>query len=180
MIADFNKSVEFVLKHEGGFSNHPNDPGGATNFGISLRLLEQQGIDIDGDGDIDIDDIKGVTKVKAKEIYKELWWDKYRYERIESTDIAKKVFDIAVNAGAVRSHKITQRAVNRIRNGLLFVDGKLGTKSFAAINGIIARGLYLNLYKAIQKEQELFYIDIANKNKKLQVFLTGWLNRAKQ
>ncbi|CAB4149045.1 zliS Lysozyme family protein [uncultured Caudovirales phage] len=180
MSADFNIAVDFVLKHEGGYSNHTNDPGGPTNFGISLRLLEQQGIDIDGDGDIDIDDIKGVTKTRAKEIYKELWWDKYHYENIESTEIAKKVFDVAVNAGASRAHKITQRAINRITSGSLAVDGVLGPKTLSAINRIITRGNYLNLYQAIQKEQELFYIDISDKNIKLRSFIRGWLARAKQ
>ena len=55
----FSKAITVILKHEGGFSNHSSDPGGATNYGISLRWLKSEGLygDLDDDGDVDIDDI---------------------------------------------------------------------------------------------------------------------------
>ncbi|UCD23789.1 MAG: hypothetical protein JSW51_12245, partial [Gemmatimonadota bacterium] len=57
MSKKFDWALACVLHHEGGFVNNPNDPGGATDFGVSLRFLRSVGEDIDGDGDIDIDDI---------------------------------------------------------------------------------------------------------------------------
>ncbi len=73
----FDKAVEKVLRHEGRYVNHPNDPGGATNYGISLRFLKQLGIeeaDIDGDGFLNIEDIKAVTKEHAIRFYKLNFW----------------------------------------------------------------------------------------------------------
>jgi len=55
----FNFSISAILKHEGGYSNHPSDSGGPTNYGISFRLLKDMAIDINHDDKIDFDDIKG-------------------------------------------------------------------------------------------------------------------------
>ncbi len=63
-MSNFEKAVEKVLEHEGGYVDHKNDPGGATNYGISLRFVKQStgiDLDVDGDGDIDADDIKAMT-----------------------------------------------------------------------------------------------------------------------
>ena len=53
-MADVKILAPFILKWEGGFVNHPNDPGGATNKGVTIAVWKKQGYDKDGDGDIDI------------------------------------------------------------------------------------------------------------------------------
>lgn len=173
----FNSAVAVVLEHEGRFSDDKNDPGGATDYGISLRFLKTYGIDINDDGQINIMDIKSLTKDKAKQIFKQYWWDKFHYEAINSLYIATKVFDMAVNMGASQAHKLVQRACNQCGHNLV-VDGILGGKSLGAINEISLHGREEDLKYEIQDEQKWFYEHIAEANPKLKVFLKGWLRRA--
>lgn len=174
----YDYAVEFVLKHEGGLVDHKKDPGGITNMGVSLRFLKGAGIDIDGDGDCDEDDIRCLTREQAKEIYKKEFWDKNRYEAINEIEIAKKVFDISVNAGARRAHRIVQSAANCFLQDKLAVDGILGGMSFGAINKICSTGKAKELYREIQHQQKKFYSNLIAAKPELRVFQKGWMNRA--
>lgn len=174
----FDYAVKHVLEHEGGFSNDKNDPGGATNYGISLRFLKEMDIDFDHDGDIDIQDVKNIHFTDAIDIYKKYFWDKNHYEAINSLEIAAKIFDIAVNIGASRAHKIAQKGCTYCGHKDLKIDGILGPKSFAAINEITTHGRQSDLMDEIVNEQKWFYEHLTEDNPKLKVFLKGWLNRA--
>ena len=54
----FEEAIKVILKHEGGYSNDKDDPGGATDYGISLRFLQDHDIDLNGDGKVNEMDIK--------------------------------------------------------------------------------------------------------------------------
>lgn len=169
----FDRAFENTLGHEGGYVDDPDDPGGATKYGVSLRFLRQKNIDIDGDGDIDSDDIIAITPEHAKEIYHDKFWVRYRYEEIYVDDIACKIFDLAVNVGPRAAAKIVQRAVN-VCGGDLAVDGNLGSKSFAAINCIYAPALLAQL----RQQAADFYRDLVDRRPTLEKYLKGWLRRA--
>lgn len=117
----FERAVEKVLIHEGGYVNDPKDPGGETKFGISKRSYPQL-------------DILHLTREEAVAIYWGDWWKRYGYEMIADLALAAKVFDFAVNMGASRAHKLLQEAVNRTSPADLSVDGRIGPKSLEAIN----------------------------------------------
>lgn len=176
----FNHAVDAVLKHEGGYVNHKSDPGGATNYGISLRWLQGQGdldgienFDFDGDGDVDSDDISKMSKADARDIYFRYWWTKYGYHQLIDTDIATKILDMSVNMGGRQAHKLIQRAV-RAAGKALSDDGILGPKSFKAINACDQK----ILLGAVRIECKHFYLGLIRNKPSFSVFKEGWLIRA--
>lgn len=179
-MSNFDDAIGVILRHEGGYVNHPNDPGGATNFGVSLRFLADYPDlgDFDGDGDVDAEDIANMTLEDAKHIYKVAWWDKYKYGQIVDQTIATKVFDFSVNMGASRAHKLLQQAMNQAFGLKLTVDGIVGPASMRTINSATDGDEEQLLLSAYCDCAWQFYQNIANNNPKLKVFLKGWKNRA--
>lgn len=168
----FEVAIPVILKHEGGWVNDKDDPGGATNWGVSLRWLKTLGeleADIDGDGDIDTDDIRGMPKEYAVRLYRKYWWNKYRYERINDQALATKVFDLSINMGAKQCHKLLQRTCNKI-SGDLEIDGILGIVSFNVISSLDPRWLLAQF-----KLQAIDFYKSLNKPK----YINGWIARVK-
>lgn len=188
-MADFEPIIKKTLENEGGFVDHKKDPGGATKHGVSLRWLLQLGDvdndgvlegDFDGDGDVDVDDIRKLELPDAIKLYREQWWEPNHYARIQSQQAAYKVFDFAINMGTRGSHRIMQRAVNRIMADHLKVDGKLGPKSFQAINGICStKAPHRDFIQFVCAEALVRYVRIYEKDpSRYVVFLHGWSRRA--
>lgn len=172
MMSCFELAIETVLEHEGFYSNDPDDRGGPTKYGISLRYLKLTGQgDFNQDGDIDEQDVKQMTLQKAKQLYYKDWWVRYGYHRIRHQGVATKVFDLAVNMGAKQAHKRVQRAVWAVMGepDCLQDDGILGPVTLKAINGIEGK----QLLPPLRSEAAGFYRSL-NQPK----FLRGWLNRA--
>ncbi|MCK5615227.1 hypothetical protein KAR91_75890 [Candidatus Pacearchaeota archaeon] len=174
----FNDAVLFVLSNEGQYSNVKHDKGGATNYGVSTRLLKQIDKDINGDGHVNGKDAAALTKPGAIEIYKEHFWDHYKLDRISNILVAKKAFDLFVNMRGKAAGKILQRACKNC--GLtLKIDGIVGSKSVKAINSLSMFGVTREkLLSEIRKEQASFYGAIVKANKTQRKFLKGWLRRA--
>jgi lysozyme family protein len=176
MPSKFELALPIVLKHEGGYVNDPADPGGPTNYGISLRYLKSLIPDDDGhllgdmdnDGDIDADDIRLMTPEVAAEIYKTQWWNRYKYYLIENQELATKVLDMSINMGAGRIHKIVQEALN-LYGFSVKVDGILGPITYQAINATDPKEFLVTLKSEIAK----FYRSLNRPR-----FIKGWLKRA--
>lgn len=166
-----------TAKLEGGFVDHPHDPGGATHLGVSLRFLRQQGLDIDGDGDIDQDDIKAISPRIAKHIYRRYFWEPARCDSIHSELLAVKIFDMAVNMGQRQAYRIVQRAVNTLGlTSQLTVDGVVGPATLSALNELKNQD-YLALER-IRTEQAAFYENLIESRPELATFRLGWRRRA--
>lgn len=171
----WKRAADHVLKVEGGYVDDPNDAGGATNWGISLRFVKQSGVDldIDGDGDIDAEDMKALTKKQALKVYKAHFWDGKAYPKMKHAEVAIKCFDMAVNMGPKQANKLAQRAANDCGEKLV-VDGAIGPASIAAMNWI-DEGSMMN---ALRNRQADFYRDLVVRKPSYKKFLKGWLNRA--
>lgn len=168
----FDRAIATVFAHEGGFADHPSDPGGATNFGISLRFLKGLGLDLDGDGKIDVNDIRTLGREDAAALYRREFWDRHGYDRLPD-DIAIKVMDLAVNMGARQAHKLLQRAC-RAAGEMIDDDGALGPVTLATARMFAPEVLL----PALRSEAAGFYRALVAGRPDLNPFLNGWLRRA--
>jgi lysozyme family protein len=157
MQSNFEKSLAMVLKSEGGFVNHPKDPGGMTNLGVT-RLVWETWVK----RRVTDDEMRALTPELVGPMYKKMYWDGVKGDELpKGLDYA--MFDFAVNAGPWRATKILQAALD------VTVDGMLGKKTLAAVE------------KADQKELlELFTLGKEAFYKTLDGFKTfgkGWMSR---
>lgn len=173
-MSSWDRAVEVVLRHEGGFVDNPADPGGATKYGISLRWLAQRGGlgDFDHDGDVDVDDIRIMDRDQAMLLYKQNWWDRYDYGHIHDTAVATKIFDMAVNMGAPQAHKLVQRALAAVDHPVA-IDGVFGPNTLRAVNS--SESCLLEVLKATQA---MFYWHLVQIKPQLAEFEVGWMRRA--
>ena len=169
----FQYAMKTVLRHEGGLSNDKNDAGSWTRFGVSLRFLREEHLDVNGDGVISKDDIIHLTLTEADNIYYKDFYKRNHYDEITNEHILTKVLDFAVNAGSGQANKILKRAINRIVSEPISVNGSLDKKTIQIVNLLDPAALY----SAFVTEQEDFYLSIVKKNPHLRVFLRGWLVR---
>lgn len=175
-MAEFEPAIAVVLEHEGGWSDDPADPGGATKWGVSLRYLsglENAAGDLDGDGDVDADDVRGMSLEAAREIYRRRWWDAAPFAAIESQAVATKALDLCVNRGMSRGVKLLQEAVRRA-GGEVVMDGLFGPNTLAAVNGLPAGWVLTELRSAASAS----YQRLVAVRPRLRRFLRGWLRRA--
>jgi lysozyme family protein len=162
-MAKFEPALAYTLKHEGGWSDDPADPGGATNYGITLKTAQRHGIATK-------EALKTITPEQVAAIYKADYW---RFDGINNQRVATKLFDMAVNMGLETAIKLSQRAINA--NGIvLTIDGRLGSVTLAALNNC-ELVLLMQLLCAVSAD---YYRKIVAKRPASQKFLKGWLKRA--
>ena len=106
---NFEQAFSKLIEHEGGFSNHPEDAGGATMWGITEAVARQNGFSAP---------MNTMTLDFAKLIYKQLYWDSVRADELPD-EVRFAVFDAAVNSGTGRAIKWLQQAVNEVQDGVI-------------------------------------------------------------
>jgi lysozyme family protein len=153
-MADFEACIARTLANEGGYVCDPDDPGGATKFGISKRVYPSV-------------DVANLTAEEAKAIYQRDYWDPL-YSYIASEEIAGKLFDLGVNLGKGRAVMLLQTACG------VTVDGAFGEQTLAAVNKSNPERL-LAEFRAIAAEH---YALLVADDPKLEKFLHGWMRRA--
>lgn len=116
----FDVYVNRILKHEGGHIDHPSDPGGATNLGITVPILSR-GI---REGIIGPTGIKQLTKAQAILLYKKYFWEEPQYDKLPSA-LGFQVFDAGVNHGTARATMWLQDVLG------VAADGKIGPITIA-------------------------------------------------
>lgn len=170
----FNFAVSVVLDHEGGLSDNKADPGGITKYGISLRFIKSEKLDLNGDGVISKEDIINLNKAKANSIYYKYFWVKYHFDEIDNQIIATKAFDMAVNSGGSQSIKLLKRAINKIISEPVTIDSTLDDETIDIINNIDCD----RLHRAMVAVEKDFYLQIIKEHEQFAVFKDGWMKRA--
>jgi lysozyme family protein len=113
MNTNFDACLAHLLKHEGGFVNHPSDPGGATNLGVTQAVWEDW-----IDRTVSEENMRALTPAKVAPLYKELYWDRIKGDKLPS-GVDYLVFDAAVNSGVSRAAKWLQTTVAAVADGAI-------------------------------------------------------------
>jgi len=156
---DFDKAIEVILKHEGGYVNDPVDPGGETNMGISKKAYPYL-------------NIKELTKKDAKDIYFKDYWLKGKVSKVPE-ELRMIYFDMVVNMGRARAVKILQTAVSA-KGVRTEVDGGIGPKT---ISNTLKSGLEPDRLRSYRVK---YYADLISRKPKLEKYWFGWYRRALQ
>lgn len=113
---NFAASLELTLQFEGGFSNHPSDPGGATKYGITRAVLaEWRG------REVTIAEVRALTRAEADAIYRRNYWEAVGGDELPA-GVDAAVFDFAVNSGRGRASRMLQKSVGVQIDGIIGVD----------------------------------------------------------
>ncbi|MEO9822289.1 MAG: holin-associated N-acetylmuramidase [Paracoccaceae bacterium] len=118
-----------IVVREGGYVNDPDDPGGATNYGVTIHTMRRLGLDLDGDGDVDTSDVKALSRAQAVDIFVQHYFERPKISRLPSP-LHATVFDMYVNAGG-NAVKILQRLLVDMGYAVS-VDGALGPQTVGA------------------------------------------------
>ena len=154
---NFERSLALVLQHEGGYVNHPSDPGGKTNLGVTQRVWE----DYVGHK-VDEAEMRSLTREMVAPLYKKNYWDAVCGDVIPA-GADYLLFDFAINAGSFRAVKTAQKSLGVIPDGVL---GPLTTEALITANA-------KDFIHKFSMAKESFYRSLVN----FPTFGKGWLNR---
>jgi lysozyme family protein len=121
--------AEEIVDREGGYVNDPDDPGGATKYGVTIHTMRRLGIDLTGDGRVSAADVRRLTRDQARDIYVEHYFRRPGLAGLPEP-LQPSVFDMYVNAGG-NAVRVLQRLLNGMGEALT-VDGALGPLTLAA------------------------------------------------
>ena len=124
--------AEEIVVREGGFVNDPDDPGGATNHGVTIGTLRRLGIDVNRDTRIDVADVKALSQKQAVDIYLKHYFEAPGIGALPEA-VQASVFDMYVNAGG-NAVKILQRLLTDM-GFPCEPDGEIGPQTIRAAHG---------------------------------------------
>lgn len=160
MKENFDKALAAVLHHEGGFVNHPSDPGGMTNLGCTKTTWEEW-----VGHPVDEKTMRALTPADVAPLYKRKYWDKIKGDELPN-GIDYACFDAAINSGPGRAVKWLQGCVGAD------MDGALGPKTLA----LVAAADQKELVEDYAKRRLSFLTDLPTWN----TFGKGWNRRVSE
>ena len=160
MQANYEKCLEAILHHEGGYVNHPQDPGGETNLGVTKRVYEEWG---------GSKDMKDLLVEDVAPIYKKNYWDRVKGDSLPSgLDIC--IFDFGVNAGPGRAAKYIQTQIGTI------ADGGIGPNTLAKLNEYLSKTPIEKAIRDYQSVRQDYYEQLST----FTTFGKGWTRRVQE
>ena len=177
--ADIEKSLAVVFGHEGGLQCDRNDPGNWTGgkVGVGQAGCTKYGIATNSYPKLDI---RNLTIKQAATIYERDYWNPLHLSDLKSQGLATEIFDTAVNCGVGTSARIAQRVCNHLngRGKDYPVDGRFSSDAVRWVNFYTQeRGNRLRFYKLLNGYQLGRYLEIADKNSRMDRYLDSWLSR---
>ena len=161
---NYQKCLAMILHHEGGYVNHPKDPGGMTNLGVTKRVYE------DWVGySVSEHTMQNLTEEDVAPIYKKNYWDRIKADELPSgLDLC--VFDFGVNAGTGRAAKYLQNLIGTV------ADGGIGPTTLRALANYVDSEGVESAIKNYQAERQSYY----EKLKTFETFGRGWTRRGEE
>lgn len=172
-----------IIAREGGYVNDPDDPGGATKYGVTLGTMQRLGIDLTGDGKVTAADVRRLSRERARDIYVEQYFRRPGLGALPEA-LQPSVFDMYVNAGG-NAIRVLQRLLNEMGETLT-VDGVLGplTLAAAARAAASAPGLIADAYGIARRN---YYYALADARPASRKYARrrdggkgGWITRAEE
>lgn len=181
---DVRQMAEEIVAREGGFVNDPDDPGGATKYGVTIHTLRDiPWGDLDRDGDIDAMDVRALSPEHAVQIFEERYFHGPRIDELPEA-LHATVFDMYVNAGA-NAVRILQRLLRKLGHEVI-VDGAIGPQTIGATRrafGEVGAPL-VDMYGI---ERRNYYFAIADRRPASRKYARtraggkgGWIRRAEE
>jgi lysozyme family protein len=172
-----------IVAREGGYVNDPDDPGGATNFGVTIHTMRRLGMDLTGDNQVTQADVRVLTRAHAVSIFVEHYFRAPKIDKLPEP-LQASVFDMYVNAGA-HAVRILQRLLNDMRVEVS-VDGQIGPQTIAAAQKATAAAPdHINDAYGIARRN--YYYDLAAKRPSSRKYARrrdggkgGWITRAEE
>ena len=162
-MSNYNECLKIILMHEGGYVNHPKDPGGETNLGVTKRVYEEWG---------GTKEMKDLTIEDVEPIYKKNYWDKIKGDDLpDGLDLC--VFDFGVNAGPGRAAKFLQKLLGVTQ------DGGIGPQTLGALQSAIGEDKVTQTREMIEKYQSMrqeYYEGLST----FDTFGKGWTRRVEE
>lgn len=172
-----------IVQREGGYVNDPDDPGGATKYGVTVHTMRRLGLDLTRDGVVDAHDVLALSEAEAVEIFKTHYFSKPRIGDLPAV-LQPSVFDMYVNAGN-HAVKILQRMLAKFGQSVM-VDGAIGPQTCAAVKAAmaIAPGYLADAYGL---ERRAYYYALADSREASRKYARtqaggkgGWILRAEE
>jgi len=172
-----------IIDREGGYVNDPDDPGGATNFGVTIHIMRALGLDLTGDGKVTPADVKRLSRDQARDIFVQHYYHRPRIAELPEA-VQPSVFDMYVNAGG-NAVRILQRLLVKMGHPVA-VDGALGPQTLTAAR-IAFDDAPDHLADAYGIERRNYYYRLADKRPASRKYARrrdggkgGWIKRAEE
>ncbi|NDR56514.1 holin-associated N-acetylmuramidase [Aliiruegeria sabulilitoris] len=172
-----------IVAREGGFVNDPDDPGGATKYGVTIGTMRRLGLDLDGDGRVTVADVRKLDRKTAENIFIEHYFRRPRISDLPEC-LHASVFDMYVNAGS-NAVKILQRLLCQMGEEIA-VDGAIGPQTLAAAD-TAARTAPEHLADAYGIARRNYYYALADRRPSSRKYARrrdggkgGWIRRSEE
>jgi len=178
-----NQIAAEIVAREGGYVNDRDDPGGATNFGVTIHTMRRLGLDLNHDGMVDEQDVRVLSREQAEAIFVDHYFQRPRISQLPAS-LHPSVFDMYVNAGA-HAVRILQRLLRDMRIDVA-VDGVIGPRTIAATEQGMAAAPdhFVDAYGIARRN---YYYDLADRRAASRKYARrrdggkgGWIVRAEE
>ena len=157
MAESFDHCLKIILHHEGGYVNHPKDPGGETNLGVTKRVYEEWG---------GTKEMRDLTVEDVAPIYEKNYWGRLKCDKLPmGLDLC--VFDFGVNAGTGRAAKYLQRMIGA------YADGAIGPNTLSKVREFVSSEGLDAAIQDYQAARQKYYESLST----FETFGRGWTRR---